>query len=456
MSAAQSPSWEILSDTPGIAWPAIPSPPGAAALALLHQLEASQWLAADALRALQFRQLEVLLRHAWETVPFYRERWDGCYEPALPLTAERFAGLPLLSRRDLQLHGAALRSGRLPAGHGIAGESRTSGSTGAPASVSKTQLTELIWNTLTLREHRWHRRDPGAKLAVIRSGLQEVESAEWGSATRGLVVTGPAAGLDTTAPVARQLEWLRRQEPAYLLTYASNAAALARASIAAGIRLPSLREVRTMAETISPELRDLCREAWGAKLTDMYSAAEIGYIALQCPAHAHYHVQCESVLLELLDEHGAPSTPGRAGRVVLTDLHNFAMPLVRYEIGDYAEAGAPCACGRGLPVLSRIAGRLRHMLVAPDGQRYWPSLATGRFIAVAPVLQHQFVQKNYGLIEARLVTAAPLTPQQEAALRALVLARLPPGLRLEFVYCDAIGRGPGGKFEEFISEVAEA
>ena len=76
--------------------------------------------------------------------------------------------------------------------------------------------------------------------------------------------------------------------------------------------------------------------------------------------------------MEVLDNHGRPCKEGETGRVVLTDLHNFTMPLIRYEIGDYAEVGPPCACGRGLPVLARILGRSRNMLTLPAGDRIWP------------------------------------------------------------------------------------
>jgi phenylacetate-coenzyme A ligase PaaK-like adenylate-forming protein len=70
-------------------------------------------------------------------------------------------------------------------------------------------------------------------------------------------------------------------------------------------------------------------------------------------------VQSESVLLEIVDDAGRACAPGRAGRVVVTSLHNFATPLIRYELGDLAEFGAPCACGRSLPVISRVLGRSR-------------------------------------------------------------------------------------------------
>jgi len=191
-------------------------------------------------------------------------------------------------------------------------------------------------------------------------------------------------------------------------------------------------------------------------LTDVYSATEVGYLALQCPEHEHYHVQAESVLLEVLGDDDAPCKTGETGRVVVTDLHNFAMPLIRCEIGDYAEVGEACACGRGLPVLRRIAGRTRNMLVTASGQRYWPTLGARRIRDIAAIQQLQFVQKTYDLIEVRLVTPARLAPEQEESLRQRVLSFLPPGIRLEIAYCDRIARGAGGKFEDFVSEISDA
>jgi phenylacetate-CoA ligase len=185
----------------------------------------------------------------------------------------------------------------------------------------------------------------------------------------------------------------------------------------------------------------------------MYSANELGYLALQCPEHEHYHVQAEGVLLEVLGEDNRPCATGEIGRVVVTSLHNFAMPLLRYDIGDYAEAGPPCPCGRGLPVLSRIVGRTRNMLTLASGERYWPNFGLRGLTDELPILQHQIVQKAFDRIEARLVTERGLTVEEEGRLRAQLLSRLPAGFRADIVYCEAIARGEGGKFEDFVSEV---
>jgi phenylacetate-CoA ligase len=452
----QPPAWQFESAVPGVTWPAIPAQERALALALLYQLGRSQWMAPEALREQQLGQLAVLLRHANATVPYYKARWTGAYDPATPLTQERFSRLPLLARRDLQDHYAALRSAAPPAAHGTPEERRTSGSTGAPVRFLAAPLDGLFWTALTLRDHDWRGRDPALKLAVIRRETEASDAANWGPATAGLLATGRAVGRSIRGDAASHLDWLLREAPGYLFTYPSLVADMARLSLRRGVRPHGLREVRTLAESLPPGLRELVREAWGVPLTDLYSASEAGYLALQCPEHEHYHVQSENVLLEVLDDSGAPCAPGQVGRVVVTPLHNFAMPLIRYDIGDYAEVGAPCECGRGLPVLKRILGRVRNMLTTADGKRYWPVFGTRAIMDAAPVLQHQFVQKAFDRVEARLVVAVPLTPAQEQAFRERVLSQLPAGMTLQVVYCDRLERSASGKFEDFVSEVSAA
>jgi phenylacetate-CoA ligase len=448
-----SPVWQYRSAVPGIAWPAIPGQEGAAMLALQFQLERTQWLSPEKLLELQFRQLDVLLRHAWETVPYYRECWRGLYDPSRPLTPEAFGRLPLLTRDDLRIRFASLRSASIPSAHGQVVESRTSGSTGQPVRVLKTSLLQLIWRVIVLREHRWFDRDLAGKLAAIRHGAEESEADGWGSATDVVAVAGSSATLPITIDVDSQLAWLVRQQPDYLLTYSSNLGELARTALARGIRLERLRETRAMGESLGEDVRNLVRQAWGVGVTDAYSANEVGYIALQCPQHAHYHLQSETVRTEILREDGQYCSPGEVGRVIVTDLHNYATPLIRYQLGDFAEAGHPCDCGRGLPVLGRVHGRIRNMLTLADGRRYWPLLGSSGFDRIAPVSQHQLIQKSFEVIEARLVTPRPLTPQEEEGIRRQIRLRLPADFEIRLVRVGEITRNVGGKFEVFMSEL---
>jgi phenylacetate-CoA ligase len=320
--------------------------------------------------------------------------------------------------------------------------------------VLRTPLDEIAWQGVMLREHLWNGRDLGARLAVIRRNVEPREVQGWGDFIGSLTSAGRAALLPVGTEIGRQLEWLEAQQADYLLTYPSNAGELARVALRRGTRLPRLREILTMGEVVSPDLRALCREAWNVPVIDAYSAQEVGYMALQCPGREHYHVQAETILVEILDRSGKPCAPGETGLVVVTSLHSFAMPLVRYVVGDYATAGRPCPCGRGLPVLERVMGRTRNTLVLETGERYWPFFGTHRFTDIAPILQHQFVQKSFGVIEARLVTARPLTPEEEEQFKRHVQSRLPAHFDIRLAYLREIARSASGKYEDFLSEVA--
>ena len=438
--------WHYESGMPGVAWPAISVPQAAAKLALLQQLEHTQWVPPQRLQDLQLRQLELLLRHAAATVPFYRKRWRG------GATAQAFVELEPLTGRELQESYAELKSERIPPEHGRTSELRTSGSTGSPKRVLRTQLSQLFWDALTLREHLWHRRDFTRKLAAIRRGASGTHPS-WGGATAGVFSTGPSVGMKVEADVDSQLAWLQRERPGYLLTYPSLLGEMARTCLSRGTGFPGLVQARTLSEVVTPELRQLCRDAWGVQVADMYSSEEAGFIAAQCPEHDHYHVHAEALLVEVLDDVGFPCSEGEVGLVVVTDLHNFATPLIRYDIGDFAEVGAQCPCGRGLPVLARIIGRTRNIMRTADGKRYYPFLGQSQFLDIAPILQHQFVQTAFDRVEARVVTRDAPTNEQIESLKAHIAKGMPAGMRIEVVRVENIPRGPGGKYEDFISLV---
>lgn len=437
----------------GVSWPAMPGGEGAAMLAMQFQFAQSERWPVDMLCAAQFAQLTLLLRHARATVPFYRERL-AAIDLSGPLTPEAFFRLPLLGRQDLQDRFADLCSTAVPPDHGRVQEGQTSGSTGRPVRFRATGLNGLFWRAFTLRDHLWHRRDFSGKLAVVRGRVKSGANPGWGPSTDAAFRTGPSVTRGVDCTVAEQAAWLSRERPQYLLTIPANAGALAGYCEEKGIRFPELRELRTYGEALHPDLRSQVRAAWGVPLTDIYSCSELGYLALQCPGQEHYHVQSEGVYLELLNAAGRHCAPGESGRVVVTSLHNFAMPLIRYDLGDYAEAGEHCACGRSLPVIRRILGRVRNMLRLPGGELRSPRFGEAQFAAIAPVRQFQVVQRSLEDIEVLLVVTRPLTAEEESALRVLILRNLGHSFSIRFSYREDIPRTASGKYEEFRSEVS--
>jgi phenylacetate-CoA ligase len=252
--------------------------------------------------------------------------------------------------------------------------------------------------------------------------------------------------------VAQQAGWLIRRNPHYLLTYPSNLNALLDQFEKRGSFPPALRQVRTIGETLSADTRERCRQSGGIEVVDMYSSQEVGIIALQCPVSGLYHVQSESLLVEGLNDDGQPCKPGEVGRIVITDLHNFATPIIRYEIRDYAEVGPACPCGRGLQTLARIMGRRRNMVVFPNGERHWPLLGAYRFREVVTIKQYQAIQYALDDIEVKLVVEHPLSSEHEARLTAIIHNALGYAFPLRFSYFDQeLPKTQGGKFEEFVS-----
>lgn len=447
--AHSTPTTALASKVPGIHWPAVLGARDAAVRALLFQMESTQWLSADELQARQSRQLRALLAHARRHCPFYCER--------LPEDLARWGEIPLLTRADLQAQSDTIRATVYPRVHGKAFDIATGGSTAEPIRVRRTALTQVFWQAATLRDHLWHRRDCSATMAIIRQFPKTVDSTQpgrWG----GHLQSGPAWHLPIATDLDGQLRWLQGIDPDILLTYPANLEALIACMHGKGITLPNLREVRTISGTVTPALRERCRTVLAVSLTDLYSAQEVGVIALQCPDSGLLHVQAEHLLVEVLNEQGQPCREGEIGQVVVTDLHNFAMPLIRYALRDWAEVGPPCPCGRGLPTLRRVMGRTRNLAMSPVGKPFWPVLETSLMLEAIPHLrQYQFEQADYDAITVRLVCEPAPVPEQLRKFQAALERMLGHAYQWTWQIRDTpLPLPASGKFEEFTSSILQS
>ena len=202
----------------GVVWPAVPEASDAIILSLLHQLQQSEWWSPEELWRHQFGQAERLIAHAFDTVPFYRDRLkDVVRLPAGELTEEAWRSIPILTRADVQANLVALASRRVPESHGAVHDQRTSGSTGRPITVKASGLMGAFHHAFNLRRMIWHKRDFSAKAARIISmkrpdmalppeGAQEVR---WAQAFS----TGPSVALNLRSTLEEQLAWLKREQP---------------------------------------------------------------------------------------------------------------------------------------------------------------------------------------------------------------------------------------------------
>lgn len=448
---------EIRSDIPGVEWPSVSLGSKAVMHVLLLELDRSQWARPETVAALQRRQIAVLARHLAAHSDWFRARLQTAALAPEDLAAPGgLARLPPLRRRDIQLAGEPFFCRELPARHRPTFTVRTSGSTGEPVTLRRTAVSKLFWTAFTIRDHLWHRRDFAKPISYVRARFNApTQAADWGVPLSLLFRSGPSQCLPAAVETARLYAWLARFRPGTLLIQPSTLDLLARYCRAHDAGLEGLLHLWTTGETLPDDTRDLAKTVFGIAPADLYSSEEVGVIAIQCPESGLYHVMAENLIVEVLDDAGHPCRDGEIGRVVVTDLHNFAMPLLRYDLGDVAEVAGPCPCGRGLPTLRRVLGRARNLMVMPNGERVWPHLGTQRFRDIAAILQYQFIQHDHDTLEARFVAETPLTQEQEQRMRKLLQNALGHPFTIRFTYFDdEIPRGPGGKFEQFICKVA--
>lgn len=435
----------------GISWPAVLPPEAATCLAVMYQLAQTQWWSPEQLRHYQFHQINRLLRHAVKTAAFYRDRLGTLgIDAQTEITPDLFSQIPLLRREDIQNHLKEMTSTSTPSSHGKVGVSKSSGSTGRPIQIYATSVSQLFWMAFSLRDHLWHQRDFSKKHAEIRAGAKTRDIPQWGAAVSTIFPTGPSAILNIKESIETQIQWVQNTRPAYLLSYPSNLRDMAQRCIEADIRFPGLEEIRTLGETVPDDLRALCRQAWNVDIKDMYSSMEIGYMALQCPGHDHYHIMSEGIMVEILDDNGRPCQPGEIGRVVVTNLHNCATPMIRYDLLDYAEVGEPCPCGRGLPVLKRIMGRHRNMMQMPNGTTRWPSFGMRQWPGRSKITQIQIIQEKVDHLLIRLVVKQPIDKAEEQAITEVVRQRADYPFQIDFEYPDVIEKPASLKRDLFI------
>lgn len=421
---------------------------------LLTLLDKNERDATCAYKGVQQKHLIQILQHAYNTVPFYKEFYDG-------RDLENFHGLPVLTRSHVQAAKDNFISTAIPATHGSCYPSETSGTTGRAVRVLATDFTRLFFDALSLREHRWYQRDFTNMLMAILWAKKNFAEApkghvqtDWGEPINRYESTGRSVFINIASATQDQIDALLFYEPAYLFTYPSQLIALAEYCLRKQIVMPFLKGIRTTGETFTPENLKLVNEAWpSATVSDVYSCVELGNIAQFCPEYGSYHVNVECVLVEIVDDNNMPSNEGR---VLLTGLLNYATPFIRYEIGDYAAWGGQCECGRTLPVLKRILGRKRNRLILPNGESRFPYLGDreeGKKISKGYINKFQFVQHGLYELEYKAVVSQPLSEEQERGLIEFHRRNLGEHFNVKISYHDDIPLSANGKYEEFISHI---
>jgi phenylacetate-CoA ligase len=425
-----------------------------------RELERSQWASRDELIAFQTAELGALLRHAYDHVPFYRARFAAAgVTPGDVRSLEALTALPIVRRADLQRAGAAWASTARPR---PAIRKQTSGTSGEPLLFGYEDASEHWRRAVKLRGYAWAGHQPGAR-ALYFWGAPEPSAPPL--RTRAKIALDRRLHRERYIPCAvmsdailrRAVDAIERGRPQAIVCYAQAGAELARFITRNGMRSWATIPVICGAERLLARDRADLAEAFGPAVFDTYGCREVMMIAAECEAHAGLHVAMENVIVEIVvheDGRARPAREGETGEVVITDLHNLAMPFIRYANGDVATVGPDrrCPCGRTLPRLEGVQGRVSELLRDGNGAAVSGTALGFLFEDVSlAVRQFQAVQHADRSVTIRMALAEEL-PRSALARIQEHGERLLAGLPVRIDVVPELARNPAGKHHLVVVE----
>ena len=431
-------------------------------LRCLRAMEETQWLSASETRERQWRELQRLLSYAYENIPFHRVRLgEAGLLPDELGDPDGLLKLPLLTRRELQEHEQALRTPDWPEPD-LAHDS-TGGSTGEPVRVCFSRASYDRRVASASRSDRWAGWDYGERTAHLwgldpnpgaRSRLRRVLSQTYWAVRREKVFNAFAPSDRTLEATTRDLMQFR---PQMIIAYPTRAYEVARfmdANSLTGRIRP--RGVITSGEALEEYHRQQIQRAFGCSVFNRYGCREFSLIASECEQHSGLHINSDNVYVEFLRDDGRPAAAGETARLVITDLTNYAMPLIRYVIGDAGQSmGEQCPCGRGMPLM-QVVGRSCDTVVAPDG-RLLSGIFFGHLLKhIHGVRRFQVRQPDPTHVEVLLVPQASPAAINEQELRwalSQIVHALRSGVQVTHRFVDDIPLTRSGKHQLVVSDV---
>jgi phenylacetate-CoA ligase len=404
----------------------------------------------------QEQTLRNILVHANNTVPYYTKLFKEAgltKEQLQQFSLTDLPKLPFLEKQTFRELGTTemLSSQLEPNGEFLF----SSGSTGTPTkTLYSTNMHQRYFAVFESRLNYWAGIDYKVPRGVIGGRRIIREGVSTGPFYRYNYVekqTYFSAYHISAATAANYVEGMIKNKVEYMTGYASANYFLARFIEEAGIKAPKLRAVLTSSEKLTPEMRNTFRRVYGCETFDSYNGVDLCNLISECEHHS-LHVVPDVGIVEIIHPDGTPCKPGETGEIISTGLLNLDQPLIRYRMGDYVtlSANQQCKCGRSMPVIDEIVGRMEDTVVGPDGREM--VRFHGIFINVLCVIEAQVIQHTLTDFEIKLV----VSKQPETAELELIEKRMRSQLgniKLTINMVKEIPRNANGKFKAVISHV---
>lgn len=358
----------------------------------VKELDSSQFLSVDQIRDIQLQKLIRLLSFCRDNNPFYRERLlQAGLDPTTIRNLGDITELSVLTKDDIRSAGNALFSRGYSRDNSV--HNRTGGSTGVPLHTYMDYPAVAFKKAATLRHNSWAHLEPGDRLAAVWGDTDKPQPLK--TRLRNLF-TDRAIHLDTLnfdkPHLARFVADIHQYRPPVLMGHAHSIFRFAEYVRAIGITDIAFQGIITTAMVLSEVERRTIEAVLHSPVFNRYGCEELSIIASECEAHEGMHICGEGLYVEVLEE-----TASQPGRLIITDLVNYAMPMIRYEIGDYGvtQTGV-CSCGRGLQRLKAVVGRTADFLYTPEKKPVFGISILDTFVIHIPGLkQVQVVQDRF-------------------------------------------------------------
>lgn len=421
----------------------------------LSQLMKSQWLSPGELVAMQARKLRSLIDHAYHNAPYYRQLFDDLrLKPEDIREPADLQKLPLLSKEDVRKNLDRFIAQNID--RSKLNYRSTGGTTGSPLSLYLTGENEASERALSLRARRWAGWQPGEKRAtfggfsVVPFERRALPLWRYDWPERRLFCSSYHM---TRENIGFYVEKLRAFRPKVIEGYASYLSVLALYLERTKQTLPA-QAVFSSSETLYPHHRRLIEERFECKVFDWYGLAERTASAGQCEHTDGYHVSAEKTIVEIVKPGGEPAAPGEYGEIVGTNLDEYGMPLIRYRSGDLsAYRPEPCPCGRGLPLLEKIQGRVVDMITTPDGRLINPAPLVRLFHQRYTIEKARIIQEARDQIVVMIVTSEGYSKTDSDMIVTGMRAILGPEMKISMELVDDIPLTAAGKYPFVVSKV---
>lgn len=336
-------------------------------VAILRQLETSQWLSREKIDSIRLQKLRSLLLHAQE-VPYYKDLFARVGFNAHDVRSlNDLHRLPLLTKADMRGRQEDFRSSSA----GSLKRLNTGGSSGEPLIffVGKDRVSHDV--AAKWRATRWWGVDIGDKEMVVWGSPIELGAQDKARLLRDKLLRSellPAFNLSESG-LSNAVNRIWKRRPTMLFGYPSALTLIAKHAERLGVKLDDigLRVVFVTSEMLYPDQRSMMQRVYGCPVANGYGGRDAGFIAHECPGGS-MHITAEDIIVETVDAAGQPVPMGQAGEIVVTHLASGDFPFIRYRTGDMGVlSDEQCSCRRGLPILSEVHGRATDFIIASDG-----------------------------------------------------------------------------------------